>query len=119
MQDSYGADTVSTALRAGLSLPHDLKLATIGDDFDIRVDDLGLTAVALDWQGFIDLTFERLRDRLENLHAPPVARRAEHRLIVRGLCGAPADQVTRTTGLLAEGIEKPKRHFISRWRLEE
>lgn len=93
-QDMFVPSAVEAALRSGLSIPHDLRVATIGDDIDLTVDGIGLTAIALDWDAFANQAMDLLRTRIANPSEPVRIRQAPHRLIVRGLCGAPAEQWT-------------------------
>lgn len=88
LQDILMPDVVEAALRAGLSLPRDLKLATIGDDVELSIDGVGMTAVAFDWETLAHEAFELLAERLDDLHRPTQLRTIPHRLVVRGLCGA-------------------------------
>lgn len=122
MQDSFAAETVAAALRAGLFLPHDLKLATLGDDFDVSVDDLAMTAIAFDWERLAEEAFTLLRQRLENLHRPSQTRLVPHHLIVRGLCGAPGSEwtpeVEMVRGFRADGTAaRAETSFKSRWNV--
>ena len=88
LQDISVPAVVETASRVGLKLPDDLKLATIGDDLDLTVGNVGMTAVALDWEALAQQSVALLLERLDNLHRPPQVRYAPHHLMVRGLCGA-------------------------------
>ena len=120
MQDSFATETVATALRSGLFLPHDLKLATLGDDYDVSMDDLGMTAIAFDWEGLAEDAFTLLRQRLESLHRPSQTRLVPHHLIVRGLCGAPPSDWTpekeMVRGFREDGTApRAETRFTSRW----
>jgi LacI family transcriptional regulator len=121
MQDTFAADTVATALRAGLFLPHDLKLATLGDDIDVSVDEYSMTAVAFDWERLAEDAFTLVNHRLDNLHRPSQTRLAPHHLIVRGLCGAPAEAWTPESQMV-RGFRDPQTaprsetRFTSTWR---
>lgn len=89
LQDFCAAEVVEAVLRVGLEPPTEIRLATIGDDHQIFVDDLELTSVAFDWKWLSEQAFTLLMERLTNLHRPPVCRTARHQLIVKGLSGAP------------------------------
>ncbi len=89
MQDSCISQAIEAAIRVGLSLPNDLKWVTIGDDIDLSVDGVGMTAVALDWETLAVEAVSLLTVRLQNPDRPRQVRYAPHRLVVRGLCGAP------------------------------
>ena len=123
LQDFCMPAVVETALRAGLSIPGDLRLATIGDDLDLSVDGVGMTAVALDWEALAVEAFRLLDERLEDLHRSPQVRTVPHRLIVRGMCGAPAEDWTpepqSVTGFRGElPISRSSYRFTSGWRCE-
>lgn len=94
MQDTFAAAMVEVALRAGLGLPDDLRLAMLGDEVEVSVDERGMTAVAFDWDRLAEDAFELLRDRLDRLHRPSQVRLSPHHLIVRGLCGAASSEWT-------------------------
>jgi DNA-binding LacI/PurR family transcriptional regulator len=119
LQDSYGGPTVAAAIRSGLSLPSDLKLVTIGNDYDVQVDGLSMTAVALDWVDFSQKAFALLEARLDNLHGQPRTLYANHKLVIQGLSGAPRKNWTETIEsancLL---VSRPSMHFNSRWRVQ-
>lgn len=120
LQDFCASAVVESALRAGLSLPTDLKLATLGDEFDVSVDGLGLTAVSFDWLALADLSLDLLKVRLQDLHRQPQTRVAPHKLIVRGLSGAPQSQWTPEEDQphpeAAHGLSKPHHQYQSSWR---
>jgi DNA-binding LacI/PurR family transcriptional regulator len=120
LQDFCVPATVDAALRAGLSLPADLRLATIGDDLTLDVDGIGLTSVAFDWEVLVEQALQMLVNRINDLHQPPQTLTAPHRLIVRGSCGAPEAQWTpepeRLTGF--QGVvplPKPIHRYRLRW----
>lgn len=119
MQDSFAADTVATGLRAGLMLPRDLKLATLGDEYDISVDEFGMTTIAFDWERLAEDAFALLRERLDRLHRPSQTRVSPHHLIVRGLCGAAPSEWTREEaalrGFRSDGTApRAARRFVTR-----
>ncbi len=124
MQDEFGPNVVECALRAGLSLPRDLRLATVGDDLDVTVDGVGLTAVAFDWEALAVQAFDLLNERLDDLHRSPQVRIVPHRLVVRGLCGAPPSEWTpepqKATGFQGD-LPVPRSHFefSSGWRCHQ
>lgn len=95
LQDEFVPATVETALAAGLRMPQDVQIVTIGDDVDVSVDDCGLTAVALDWEAFAVQAVQLLLERIAEPSRPIQTRFAPHRLIVRGLCGAPRSTWTQ------------------------
>jgi LacI family transcriptional regulator len=123
LQDIFMPHVVESALRAGLSLPNDLRLATIGDDIDISVDGIGMTAVAFDWEALATEAFHLLVERLDDLHRSPQARLIPHRLVVRGLCGAPSSQWTSepqtVTGFQGElPVPRSSFDYSSGWRCQ-
>lgn len=87
-QDEFVPLTIETVLRAGLRVPRDVKIVAIGDDVDVDVDGAGMTAVVLDWDAMAEEAVQLLVERMESPLRPPQTRLANHRLVVRGLCGA-------------------------------
>lgn len=120
LQDFCAPHSVECALRAGLSLPHDLKLATIGDDFSCSVDGLGLTSVSFDWLTLADTALDLLKDRLQDLQRPTQVRTAPHKLIVRGLSGAPSHSWTPESEQFCsvedESVPRRNHMYQSPWR---
>jgi DNA-binding LacI/PurR family transcriptional regulator len=93
-QDEFVPSTIEAAHRAGLRVPEDLKLVTLGDDVEVQVGNYGLTAVALDWESLARQAVGLLLERIGDRSSGPKTRIAPHRLIVRGLCGAPPSEWT-------------------------
>lgn len=92
LQDEFVPAAIDAALRAGLRVPEDLKICTVGDDVDVMVDGVGMSAVALDWDEMGQLAVELMLDRIENPLRDVKTVMANHRMIVRGLCGTePSD----------------------------
>lgn len=89
LQDICVPTAVECALDCGLSVPGDLKMATLGDDVHLTVDGVGVTAVAFDWDALAEEAVRLVLDRLESRSHPAQVRTIPHRLIVRGMCGAP------------------------------
>lgn len=123
LQDMCVPETVESALRAGLSLPSDLKLATLGDDVTLEVEEAGLTSIAFDWDALVENALELMQERLEDLHRPTQTRTAPHRLIVRGSCGAPEPEWTaepeRLSGFKGElPLPKPVFRYRSPWTVQ-
>lgn len=92
LQDQFVPPTVETILQAGYSIPGDIKIATIGDDIDLTVDGIGMTAVSFDWNAMAEEALRLLLDRIATPNQPVRTRFVSHRLIVRGLCGAPPSE---------------------------
>lgn len=123
LQDFCMPAVVEAALRAGLSLPRDLRLATLGDDLDLTVDGVGMTAIALDWEALAEEAVRLLDERFADLHRSPQVRTVPHRLVVRGLCGAPPSEWTpepqAATGFQGElPIPRSSFDFTSGWRCQ-
>ena len=123
LQDFCMPAVVESALRAGLSLPGDLRLATVGDDVEVAVDGAGMTAVAFDWESLALQALGLLGERLGDLHRSPQVRTVPHRLVVRGLCGAPPSEWTpepeTATGFRGElPIPRSAYSFTSGWRVQ-
>jgi DNA-binding LacI/PurR family transcriptional regulator len=114
MQDEMVPTVVETILSCGLSIPDDVAIATVGDDMDLTVDGMGLTAVALDWDELAMLAVQLLLERIEDPERAPVSRYAPHRLIVRGSCGASksawTDTLLQPTGFHGE-VPIPRSRF--------
>lgn len=123
-QDMFVPSAVEAALRSGLSIPHDLKIATVGDDLDLTVDGIGLTAVALDWDSMAASAVKTLVERINDPTAPSRTIIQPHRLIVRGLCGAPPEEWTPNAdsfrGFGGElPIPRSRYQYSSSWSVQE
>ncbi len=94
LQDEFVPATIEAALKAGLRLPEDLKICTVGDDVDVTVDGIGMSAVALDWDEMGQLAVDLMLDRIDNPTRDVKTVMANHRLIVRGLCGSSPSEWT-------------------------
>lgn len=94
LQDLFVPPVIEAALRAGRRIPDDLKICTVGDDLEISVDGISMSAVALDWDEAGRLSVELLMDRISNPTRDAKTAMAPHQLIVRGLCGSPPDRWT-------------------------
>jgi LacI family transcriptional regulator len=94
LQDFCVPPVLECALRCGLSVPRDLKFVTLGDDVEVTIDGIGMTAVAFDWDALAEQAVQVLLERLADRQRPVQVRFAPHRLIVRGMCGTPRDRWT-------------------------
>jgi DNA-binding LacI/PurR family transcriptional regulator len=94
IQDEFVPSTIEAALRAGLRVPQDIKIVTIGDDIELNVNGRGLTSEALDWDAMAEAAIKLLLDRIENPTRELKVFKAPHQLIVRGSCGAPEGEWT-------------------------
>ena len=94
LQDFCVPPVLECALRCGLSVPQDVKFVTLGDDVEVTIDGVGMTAVAFDWNALAEQAVQLLLERLANRQRPVQVRYAPDRLIVRGMCGAPREQWT-------------------------
>jgi LacI family transcriptional regulator len=113
----------AAAHRAGLELPSQMKFAAVGDDLDISVGAVRMTAVAFDWGALAENAVKLLLERIENLNRPPQTFVVPHRLKVRGLCGAPpADWTSDSQSVQSQLMEIPvsRVHYVfnSRWTAE-
>lgn len=95
LQDLFAPSAIEAARMAGRRVPEDLAIMTIGDDIDLSVDGIGMSAVALDWSSMAASALELFFNRIENPRQAPEIRTARHGLIVRGLCGAPRSDWVR------------------------
>jgi LacI family transcriptional regulator len=91
LQDFCVPPVLECALRCGLSVPQDVKFVTLGDDVEVTIDGIGMTAVAFDWDALAEQAVQVLLDRMADRQRPTQVRYAPHRLIVRGMCGAPRE----------------------------
>ena len=118
LQDYYIAQIVETVLFAGFDVPRQIKISTIGDDVEVTVYKFGLTAVGFDWDQMADAAVSLLLDRLANPNQPYKTISIPHRLIIRGLCGAPKSEWTEAegSGLFSDQRQLPKAryHYSSR-----
>lgn len=107
LQDCNVPSTVEAALRVGLNLPRDLKIATIGDDILVDVNGAQMTAVAFDWDTMINEAFRLLMERIEDPSKPYETVVAPHKLHIRGLCGAPREEWTPEFALMRPLKDEP------------
>lgn len=119
-QDEFVPSVVETVLRVGLRIPEDIKIVTIGDEVDVSVNDVSLTAVALDWDTMAARATELLLDRIENPTRELKVVMAPHELIVRGFCGEPREDWTRNpesvTGFHGDNpYPRSQYQFTSSW----
>jgi DNA-binding LacI/PurR family transcriptional regulator len=123
LQDDFMPATVEAVFRTGLRIPEDIALVTIGDDIDLTVDGVGVTAIAPDWDAMADEAIRMLFKRIEDPALPQSTRYAPHRLVVRGLCGAPSSEWTakpeEPAGFHGE-LQYPRSRyrFSSRWSVQ-
>ncbi len=121
LQDFAMPAVVECALRAGLSIPYDLRLSTLGDEVEVSVDGIGMTAVAFDWEALATEAYALLEERLGDLHRSPQVRLVPHRLVTRGLCGAPSSEWTpepqSVTGFRGDlPLTRSSYQFTSGWQ---
>jgi DNA-binding LacI/PurR family transcriptional regulator/DNA-binding transcriptional regulator YhcF (GntR family) len=115
LQDFCVPPVLECALRCGLSVPRDIKFVTLGDDVEVTVDGIGMTAVAFDWDALAEQAVQVLLQRLADRQRPVQVRFAPHRLIVRGMCGAPREEWTSETDgtyLLPAQNSFTRSHFV-------
>jgi len=115
LQDFCVPPVLECVLHCGLSVPHDVKLVTLGDDVEATVDGIGITAVAFDWHALAEHAVQLLLDRLADRQRPVQVRFAPHRLIVRGMCGAPPDRWTTESDESAQVVGQnsfTRSHFV-------
>ena len=124
LQDEYAPLVVETVLRAGHRPPEDIKLMSIGDDVDITVNQVGMSAIALDLEGMVQLAIELLLRRIEDPMRTTRTALANHKFAIRGLCGSPKTvwnvglhDATAFHGELP--IPRKQFAFRSHWSVEE
>ena len=91
MQDEMVLPTAEAIYRLGLRIPDDVALATIGDDIQVSAGGVGLTAAHCEWDAFADLALGAMLVRLSGSAEAPRRLVADHKLVVRGSCGAPIE----------------------------
>jgi LacI family transcriptional regulator len=94
LQDEFVPSVIEAVLEAGLRVPEDVTVATIGDDVEVQVGNYGLTSVALDWESLARTAVSMLLERIDDPSVAPRTRHSPHRLNVRGLCGSPPSEWT-------------------------
>ncbi len=93
MQDHVMEDMFTAACNAGVSIPENLAIVSMGsDDPMVVLAHTGVTTVAFDWTNMADLLFERVCYRLADPLGRPVRLTVPAELVIRGSCGAPTDQ---------------------------
>lgn len=88
LQDEFVVPTVEAIFRTGLRIPEDVALATIGDDVQVSIGGLGVTAAHCNWDEFTDLALGAMLERLSGYTGPSRRIVASHKLVVRGTCGS-------------------------------
>jgi len=88
LQDEFVLPVVEALLRNGLRIPEDVALATIGDDIQVSVGGLGVTAAHCEWDEFSDQALGAMLDRMSGYSGPSRRIVASHKLVVRGTCGS-------------------------------
>jgi DNA-binding LacI/PurR family transcriptional regulator len=108
LQDEEVPAVIEAIYAAGLRFPQDVALATVGDDVDLDVDGIGLTAVAVDYSGMAEEAVRLLSRRIEDPTRSVRTRTIATQLVVRGSCGAPSEKWT--------GMESPYYRIAPRQR---
>lgn len=83
---------VEAIFAAGLKVPDDVAVVGFGNDVPLALEQAGLTTVAMNWDLVAETLLERMVARLKNPRAPFKQTLVPTRLVVRGSCGAPAEQ---------------------------
>jgi LacI family transcriptional regulator len=94
MQDMFAPAVIDAILCCGLRIPEDVAVVVYSDDLPLKIDDVGLTTVAVDWRCFAQETVARLMRRLERPFEPFSETVLPVSLVVRGSCGAPCQEWT-------------------------
>jgi DNA-binding LacI/PurR family transcriptional regulator len=94
LQDEEVPAVVEAIHEAGLRFPYDVAVATVGDDVDLDVDGVGLTAMAVDYTGMAEEAVRLLIRRIEDPTRTTRTKMVGTQLMVRGSCGAPQSQWT-------------------------
>jgi DNA-binding LacI/PurR family transcriptional regulator len=91
LQDECVPDTIEAIQAAGLRVPEDVAIVTVGDDISVDVNGIGLTAVAVDWERMAEEAVRLLMNRVDDPTRTTRRKNVPIRLVVRGLCGAHRD----------------------------
>jgi LacI family transcriptional regulator len=85
----FAHDVVDAVFQTGLRIPEDVAVIAFGTDTPLRIDDVGLSIVAIDMEAIAEALVERFTLRMENPLRPPVVVSLPVRLVIRGSCGEP------------------------------
>jgi LacI family transcriptional regulator len=109
MQDHVLEDLTHAAFVAGLEIPTDLAVVSMGSDEPFAaLPKTGLTTVAFDWAKMADAIHDRLCARFSDPGARPAVEQIPARLMVRGSCGAPREFWTEQPPLPISSTLRPK-----------
>ncbi len=90
MQDHVMDDIFSAASTAGVSIPNDVALVTMGSEDSLKSSSqVGISTVAFDWAQMADFLFDRVCRRLSDPSTRTVQVAVPATLMIRGSCGAP------------------------------
>ncbi len=118
LQDEFAPKIISVCQEVGLSVPDQVGLATVGDDLEIQMGDVQLTAVAMDWESMAKRGLELLLERISEPLLPFRYATVPHSLVVRGSCGAPKGEWNESPAfsqdfLMGTGLPKQTYQFLS------
>ena len=99
LQDMCVPVVVQAVFEAGLRIPEDIAIAAFGGEMPIRIDEVGLTSMVVDWPQFSEECVRVLKERLAFPIRPFAEIELPATLVVGGSCGAPAEQWDSPTGL--------------------
>jgi LacI family transcriptional regulator len=113
LQDMCVPVVVEAIFDAGLRIPEDVAVVAFGGEVPIQIDDVGLTSMVIDWPKFAAECVRVLRQRLIHPTNPFEEVLLTTTPVIRGSCGAPADQwdPVPSTGL--------EIHLGSRWQVQQ
>lgn len=124
LNDISASASIQACLRVGLRIPEDMRIVALGDEVELSINGVGMTTVAYDWDAMAGLAVETLIDRIKNPIRPARISYAPHRLIIRGLCGAPSsawtldpDQYSGFHGNLP--VPREQHSFSSSWSVRK
>jgi len=117
LQDMCVPYVVEAIFEAGLRVPEDVAIASFGGEAALQIDNVGLTSMMIDWPHFVDECVRVLIQRLQRPQEAFAHVSLPTTLIVRGSCGAPAENFTDPIanpdfGNLAIGHRKIQQEYL-------
>lgn len=87
LQDMLVPPVVEAIFKAGLRIPEDVAVVAFGGEAPIKIGEVGLTTVVIDWDRFTAECVRVLEARIQNPRAPFGRTVVPVSLTVRGSCG--------------------------------
>jgi DNA-binding LacI/PurR family transcriptional regulator len=109
LQDDFAVEALQTIQAAGLSIPDDVAVATIGDDLILSVDGKRITAVHCDWNDFSQHAIEVMLQRIKDPSGPKMTRLARHQLRSQEASSWGYSPSSAGLNTLIAGSDRPRR----------